>query len=181
MVYLFYKITVIFYRKMNYISKNLKHLLTVVIFGLVLISCGSQKEIVDTTATSIVNDAYNGKTYNFEEVDVIPHPFKTSDKLSKSEMELELRKFYMRGVFKHFTYPRESFQKNIQGRVLLKFVIDEKGDITGISVVSGVSIDINDAAIKIIKSLDRVSPAIKDGKAVAVDYALPITYKISRR
>lgn len=162
---------------MNSVSKIVKLSFSLALILTILISCGTNKE---TTSAKVEISKYVGEVLSFEEVDIIPHPIKSDNKLSSAEMEKELRMFYMEGIMRSFKYPSQSFRNNIQGRVLLKFVIDEKGSIRNVSIISGVNNEIDNAAINIIRSLKRVSPAVKDGKSIAVNYALPITYKIVR-
>ena len=88
--------------------------------------------------------------------------------------EYELMK-YLQGVIK---YPENAAKNNIQGRVIAQFVIDENGEIGEIKVLRSVDEEVDAEAVRVIKSLPKFIPGRQDGKAVAVWYTLPITFKL---
>ena len=90
--------------------------------------------------------------------------------------ELALLKY----IENNLTYPKTAAEKGIQGRVALKFVIKADGTIENIQVVKSLDPACDEEAVRVIKSMPKWTPGKQNGKAVAVDYSLPIIFKLSR-
>lgn len=76
-------------------------------------------------------------------------------------------------------YPESAQREKRQGKVAVAFTVESDGRITGLKLLNGVSDDLNAEAFRVISSMPRWTPAVKDGKNVAVGYALPVTFKLS--
>ena len=79
----------------------------------------------------------------------------------------------------HIQYPPEAAKNNIQGRVILQFVVDKTGEIGEVKVVRSVDKDLDEEAVRIVKTLPKFIPGRQNGQAVAVWYTLPVTFKLS--
>lgn len=83
-------------------------------------------------------------------------------------------------VRKNFKYPESSYNKGIQGRVLVQFVIDELGNIDEI-VTRGPYLgeELEKEAERIVKAIPKMSsPGKMNGTPVKVKYGIPLTFKI---
>jgi TonB family protein len=76
----------------------------------------------------------------------------------------------------HSNYPEKAKENNIQGRVVVRFCITEKGKITRISILQGVDPEIDAEAIRVIGTLPDFIPGRNGGKAVPVWYMVPLTF-----
>jgi len=76
-------------------------------------------------------------------------------------------------------YPKHAMKNKIEGRVILKFVIDENGDITSIEAVRSPDASLTEEAIRVVRSMPRWEPGKHEGKAVKVNFFLPISFKLS--
>ena len=81
----------------------------------------------------------------------------------------------------HIQYPPEAAKNNIQGRVILQFVVDKTGEIGEVKVVRSVDKDLDKEAVRIVKTLPKFIPGRQNGQAVAVWYTLPVTFKLPRK
>ncbi len=81
----------------------------------------------------------------------------------------------------HIQYPPEAAKNNIQGRVILQFVVDKTGEIGEVKVVRSVDKDLDKEAVRIIKTLPKFIPGRQNGQAVAVWYTLPVTFKLPQK
>ena len=81
-------------------------------------------------------------------------------------------------VAQNIQYPKEALKKNIQGVVLLRFVVMEDGSIGDVLVTRGIDPDCDKEAVRVINSLPRFIPGRQDGKPVKVWYTLPIRFQI---
>ncbi len=75
-------------------------------------------------------------------------------------------------------YPVLSLQNGIQGKVYLKFVINEQGKPEQITVMRGVDKNIDAEAIRVVKAMPQWTPGKQRNKAVKVWYTLPINFAI---
>ncbi|MGB1248466.1 MAG: energy transducer TonB [Chitinophagales bacterium] len=76
------------------------------------------------------------------------------------------------------TYPPLAKEMNIEGKVFIQFIIDETGKVTDVEVAKGVDNLLNDAALKHIQNMPDWHPVSRNGKFVAVEYAIPINFVI---
>ncbi len=79
---------------------------------------------------------------------------------------------------KHIKYPGKARRQNIQGRVLVAFVVTETGAIEDVKVTKGVCPSIDKEAIRVIKKMPNWKPGKQNGKAVKVRYTQPISFKL---
>lgn len=84
-------------------------------------------------------------------------------------------------IYKNVTYPPEAVAKGIDGNVIVTFVVETDGSISNVRVSKPVNPALDAEAIRVVKSLPKkFIPAKKDGKAVNVDYNLPIKFKLKQ-
>lgn len=83
---------------------------------------------------------------------------------------------WMRYLIQHLRYPPSAMNNNIQGTVIVKFIIDEKGRLKQLEAISG-PIELRQEAIRVIKESGRWMPAKENGKAVQSEKEQVITFK----
>ncbi len=83
-------------------------------------------------------------------------------------------------IAKNLEYPETAKKQNIQGTVLVRFVIDKKGAVDTVKVEKSLSKECDEAAVAVIKKLKRFTPAVQEGKPVAVWFRLPIRFSIAQ-
>ena len=72
-------------------------------------------------------------------------------------------------------------KNNIEGRVIVQFVIDETGQVGEVKVVRPVSEELDAEAVRVVKTFPKFEPGRQDGEAVSVWYTLPIMFKIQAK
>jgi TonB family protein len=75
-------------------------------------------------------------------------------------------------------YPETAKKQNIQGRVIIRFCISSKGNVRQISVLQGVSPELDAEAIRVVSTLPKFQPGRQSGKDVPVWYMVPITFSL---
>ena len=75
-------------------------------------------------------------------------------------------------------YPQKAIDDQIEGRVVLQFIVDKQGKITDIQVLRGITPELNQAAIDVVRALPDWNPGMQDGEPVNVKYTLPIVFKL---
>ena len=73
-------------------------------------------------------------------------------------------------------YPEE---KDIQGRVIVRFVVGKDGSISNAQVVKSVHPSFDAEALRIINNMPKWIPGTQNGKPVNVKYVVPINFKSS--
>ena len=77
-------------------------------------------------------------------------------------------------------YPQAALENNIQGRVIVQFVVGKDGNVTNVQVLKGVDRLCDQEAVRVIESMPRWIPGKHNGVAVPVYYRVPVTFKILR-
>ena len=79
---------------------------------------------------------------------------------------------------KNIRYPEQAKETNTEGRVTLKFVVNEDGAVSDIKVVRGIGAGCDEEAKRVLASMPRWKPGKQNGRAVKVYYTLPIMFKL---
>lgn len=75
-------------------------------------------------------------------------------------------------------YPERAQKNGIQGRVIIKFVVEKDGSISNVEVNRSVDPDLDNEAMRVIKSMPKWNPGKQNGTEVRVYYNLPMTFRL---
>lgn len=75
------------------------------------------------------------------------------------------------------TYPKIAIKANIEGEILAKTYIDEKGNVKYVEIVKGIGAGCDETVTKAIEST-KFKPAIFDGQAVKSQVIIPVWFKL---
>ena len=84
----------------------------------------------------------------------------------------------MKFLQSHINYPPMAAENNVQGKVVVQFVVDKTGKVGEVKVVRSVDKDLDKEAVRVCKSLPKFTPGRQNGQAVSVWYTLPVTFKL---
>ena len=84
----------------------------------------------------------------------------------------------MKWLRDHIQYPTVAMENNIQGRVVVQFVVTKTGKVGEVKVIRSVDRDLDKEAIRVCKSLPDFIPGRMNGQAVNVWYTLPVQFKL---
>ena len=73
-----------------------------------------------------------------------------------------------------FEYPDDARKEKIQGKVLLSYVVNKKGNITDVQVIKSVHPSIDAEAVRALLSAPQVKPATMNGEPVRMRFIIPI-------
>ena len=85
----------------------------------------------------------------------------------------------MEFLAKNIKYPVEAQKAGIEGRVIVQFVVGRDGSIRNPKVVRGVSPELDAEAVRVVSMMPKWNPGKQRGKAVAVNFTLPIVFRLS--
>lgn len=77
-------------------------------------------------------------------------------------------------------YPKECRDNNIQGRVLVSFIVGKEGKITNPEIVLGVDPALDAEAMKVVAAMPEWKPGTQNGEKVRVQYTIPINFRLNK-
>lgn len=86
----------------------------------------------------------------------------------------ELFKFLQDNV----KYPESAMKKNVQGRVIVQFVVEKDGTPTEFNVVRSVDPDLDAEALRVMKAMSKWKPGMQKGEPVRVKYTVPVSFQL---
>lgn len=81
-------------------------------------------------------------------------------------------------IYKNLSYPQVAKNRNIRGRVLIKFVINEDGDLIDAEPVIGIGGGCDEAALEVINRSPRWMPGLKRGAPAKFSFVQPIAFGV---
>jgi TonB family protein len=78
----------------------------------------------------------------------------------------------------HLEYPEYAKNHHIEGRVDVRFTVNEDGHISDIEIVKGEIPDINAEAVRVVKTFPNYIPGIKDGHPARMSIVIPIIFQL---
>ena len=84
----------------------------------------------------------------------------------------------MRYLSSHINYPPMAAENNVQGKVILQFVVGKDGRVGEVKIARSVDKDLDKEAMRVVKSLPKFIPGRQNGQAVPVWYTLPVSFKL---
>jgi protein TonB len=78
---------------------------------------------------------------------------------------------------KEIEYPERALRANIEGRVYVRFIVNEKGEVENPEVVRGIGGGCDEEALRVVK-MAKFKPGLQRGIPVRVQYNLPIIFRI---
>lgn len=76
-------------------------------------------------------------------------------------------------------YPPEAAMNNVQGRVIVQFIVGKTGAVSDVRVVRSLDPYLDREAVRVCKSLPDFTPGLVNGQPVKVFYTLPISFKLT--
>jgi len=84
-------------------------------------------------------------------------------------------------VYGNLIYPEKAKKNKNEGKVFLRFTIDERGAMKNLEVVRDIGDGCGSAALKVLKAMQEEItwiPGFQYGKPVKVQYVLPVIFKL---
>jgi TonB family protein len=80
---------------------------------------------------------------------------------------------------KSIRYPSNARKNNVQGRVIISFVVEKDGSLSNVRVARGVESDIDAEASRVIRKSPKWTPGKQNGHLVRVAYSVPIAFTLA--
>lgn len=158
-----------------------KYLLSLpLIAGLLLINCSLSGALQDDSNSTPLN---SNEEVNQESLLVDSdsnqndRPYTTVETMPRyPEGETAMYKF----IGDNLKYPESAVKENVEGRVIIRFVIDKEGNVKEPNVIRGIHPDCDAEAIRVVSMMPKWTPGKQNGKDVSVYFTLPIIFKLDK-
>lgn len=115
---------------------------------------------------------------------VVEAPKKDDEDYDKTFTKVEIESEYpggqaawMRYLGKSLKYPQEAIDNEVQGTIVVQFIVDKEGNVSDVEAVSGAQ-ELRDEAIRVIKKSGKWTPAVQNGRQVKSYKKQPIVFKL---
>ena len=83
-------------------------------------------------------------------------------------------------IYENISYPSIARENGVEGTVVVRFVVNERGEIDQLQVIRDIGAGCGDESLRVIKLMnampDRWIPGRQRGRAVKVYYTLPVKF-----
>lgn len=87
---------------------------------------------------------------------------------------------YVTWMSANFHYPEKAIRNNVEGRVVLSFVVNKQGRIKDIKVLHSLSPECDKEAIRMVKAMPRWFAAEHQGRKVNCRFIMPVEFKLNK-
>lgn len=108
---------------------------------------------------------------SFFDCDVRPSFFRSNDPAE----------FLRRWVYTYLRYPQSAVDEGVQGRVLVDFVIDEKGKVRDVKVARGADPRLDAEAVRVISASPDWKPGVLHGRKVKTALSVYVEFRLEKK
>ncbi|WP_139925569.1 TonB family protein [Hymenobacter sp. DG01] len=94
------------------------------------------------------------------------------------EMPVPLKEDLISASSYRIRYPASALRNQIQGEVLVYFVVDEQGKVTQPTVIRSVDPVLDEEALRVVKGFADFTPGRQNGKPASMFFVVPVTFAI---
>ncbi len=117
---------------------------------------------------------------------VVEAPKKDDEDYDKTFTKVEIESEYpggasawLRYLNKNFRYPDDAVNNEIQGTVVVQFIVDKEGNVSDVQAISGPENGgLREEAMRVIKKSGKWTPAVQNGRQVKSYKKQPIVFKL---
>lgn len=115
---------------------------------------------------------------------VVEAPKKEEEDWDKTFTKVEIESEYPGGASawqrylnKNLRYPQDAIDNEIQGTVVVQFIVDKGGNVSDVEAISGPK-ELRDEAVRVIKKSGSWTPAVQNGRQVKSYKKQPIVFRL---
>ena len=115
---------------------------------------------------------------------VVEAPKKVEEDWDKTFTKVEIESEYPGGTSawqrylnKSLRYPQDAIDNEVQGTVVVQFIVDKEGMVSNVEAISGPE-ELRDEAARVIKKSGKWTPAVQNGRQVKSYKKQPITFRL---
>ena len=85
-------------------------------------------------------------------------------------------KAMLKFLYENLQYPSVDKENEIEGKVVVQFIVEEDGSISNTKILRSVSKTIDAEAVRVVESMPKWQPGMQEGEPVRVEYSMPIRF-----
>lgn len=113
--------------------------------------------------------AHSERIYAASDCDVRPQFFHSNEK-----------HFLESWVYKYLKYPVRAIEENVHGQVIVSFVVEKDGSVTGVTVEHGVDERLDDEAVRVVSVSPKWIPGQIKGRKVRTRIVIPVEFRLKK-
>ncbi|MEA5100310.1 MAG: energy transducer TonB [Bacteroidales bacterium] len=86
-----------------------------------------------------------------------------------------------RFMAENIKYPTLAKQKNIEGKVIISFIVEKNGTLSDIRTIKDIGEGCGDEGVRIVKLMPKWKPAKQKGQPVRQQFLLPISFVLTNK
>lgn len=90
------------------------------------------------------------------------------------------RQFLDRWVYAYLKYPEAAVEEGISGRVMVSFIIDEKGNVTDVTLAKGTHPLLDEEALRVVAASPKWKAGRHRGKKVKTALTIPVEFRLTK-
>ena len=126
----------------------------------------------------VVKVAFEANRSEKEESEGTPDPNKAYDAVDEMPQFPGGPSALFEFLSKNIQYPKEAEDANLQGRVIVSFVVEKDGSVSNAKVVRPIDPLLDAEALRVVNSMPKWIPGKQNGEAFRVKYTIPVTFRI---
>jgi len=115
---------------------------------------------------------------------VVEAPKKEEEDWDKTFTKVEIESEYPGGAAawqrylnRNLRYPQEAIDNEVQGAVVVQFIVDKEGNVSDVEAISGPQ-ELRAEAVRVIKKSGKWTPAVQNGRQVKSYKKQPIVFRL---
>ena len=133
----------------------------------------------DRGVDDIINAQEHKEVVVVEEKTPDPEPEKVWEAVEQPPMFPGGEAALLKYVGDNLHYPPLAIENNVQGTVVVMFVVTKTGQVGEVKIARSKDPDLDKEAVRVVKSLPKFQPGKQNGNAVNVWFTLPIRFKLA--
>lgn len=87
----------------------------------------------------------------------------------------------MKWLSNNIRYPEAAQQNDVQGRVIVKFVVEKDGSVSQAQILKGVDKDLDKEALRVVNKMPKWQAGKNNGVSVRSYFTLPVNFKLQQQ
>jgi len=151
-------------------------IIPIIALNLLLFSCtAKQQEIIPAQEPETIESAIGTNTLetkaNEPEISVIAAEVKPKFQGGDEHS-------FNTWIQEQIKYPAVAKEKEIQGRVMLTFIVDTEGNVRDVAVLRGIDPVLDNEALRVVSSSPKWTPGVEKGQKINVRFNFPIVFQL---
>lgn len=149
-----------------------------------------EQQLEDNTARGVVNQEGSDDVDKFKAVQEAvvvkePEPAPKEDEIFQAvEQQAEFpggMSALMKWLSNNIRYPEAAQQNDVQGRVIVKFVVEKDGSVSQAQILKGVDKDLDKEALRVVNKMPKWQAGKNNGVSVRSYFTLPVNFKLQQQ